>query len=453
MKQRIISVIGLGFVGLPTACILANCKDKKLKNTFKVNGIDRNLNKIKKDIFNFNFKSKIIYEDKNLNKIIKNVVSNNKINFSDKIQEVFKSDVIIISINFDFNKKNSPKKFNELKNFFQRLGRIVKKNSLILIETTLPPGTCDNVIIPILKETLKKRRMKLEDICLSYSYERVMPGKEYMNSIVNNHRCYAGMNKASSLKCRNFLKKYINYKKFPLYEFDNLIDCEAAKILENSYRAVNIAFIDEWTKFSVKTKLNLNKIIDAIKYRSTHNNIMRPGLGVGGYCLTKDPDFINLSGKYLFKKKFSFPITNISMKINKKMIFSTVEFIKDKIRNFKKKKILLLGAAYKDDVSDTRSSPSIFFSNFLKKNNINFFFHDPITNANDNKKYSISSKLPNFKKFDLVLFCVKHSYYKNMSIKKFSKKPTYFDLNRVLSYSQIKHMIKNKFKLEFLGGR
>ena len=206
MKQRIISVIGLGFVGLPTACILANCKDKKLKNTFKVNGIDRNLNKIKKDIFNFNFKSKIIYEDKNLNKIIKNVVSNNKINFSDKIQEVFKSDVIIISINFDFNKKNSPKKFNELKNFFQRLGRIVKKNSLILIETTLPPGTCDNVIIPILKETLKKRRMKLEDICLSYSYERVMPGKEYMNSIVNNHRCYAGMNKASSLKCRNFLK-------------------------------------------------------------------------------------------------------------------------------------------------------------------------------------------------------------------------------------------------------
>ena len=118
------------------------------------------------------------------------------------------------------------------------------------------------------------------------------------------------MNKSSSFKCRNFLKKYINYKKFPLYEFDNLIDCEAAKILENSYRAVNIAFIDEWTKFSVKTKLNLNKIIDAIKFRSTHTNIMRPGLGVGGYCLTKDPDFINFSGKYIFKKKFSFPITN-----------------------------------------------------------------------------------------------------------------------------------------------
>ena len=214
-----------------------------------------------------------------------------------KIQEVSKSDIIIISINFDFNNKNSTKKISELRNFFQRLGRIIKKNSLILIEITLPPGTCDKVIIPILKKSLKKRRMKLEDIYLSYSYERVMPGKEYMNSIINNYRCYAGMNKSSRFKCRNFLKKYINYKKFPLYEFDNLIDCEAAKILENSYRAINIAFIDEWTKFSVKTKLNLNKIIDAIKFRSTHTNIMRPGLGVGGYCLTKDPDFINFSGK------------------------------------------------------------------------------------------------------------------------------------------------------------
>ena len=112
----------------------------------------------------------------------------------------------------------------------------------------------------------------------------------------------------------------------------------------------------------------------------------------------------------------------------------------------------MLGAAYKDDVSDTRNSPSILLSSFLKKNNINFFLHDPNTNTKDNKKFSISNKLPNFKKFDVVLLCVKHSYYKNMSIKKFSKKPKYLDLNRVLSKTQINHMIKNKFKLEFLGG-
>ena len=112
----------------------------------------------------------------------------------------------------------------------------------------------------------------------------------------------------------------------------------------------------------------------------------------------------------------------------------------------------LLGAAYKEDVADTRSSPSIFFSNFLKKNNIKFYFHDPITNLSDNKKHSITNKMPNLKKFDLVLFCVKHGFYKKIEMKKISKKPTYLDLNRVLSKSQIKYMIKNKFKVEFLGG-
>ena len=450
MKQQNISVIGLGFVGLPTVCTLANCKDKKTNNIFKVNGIDKDFNKIKNKILNS--KSETIYQDKKLNRILKSLISKNKINFSDQIQEVSKSDIIIISINFDFKNKNISKKFNELKYFFKKLGKSIKKSCLILIETTLPPGTCDNIIIPVLRETLKKRKMKIEDIYLGYSYERIMPGKDYMDSLVNNYRCYAGMNKTSGIKCRNFLKKYINFKKFPIYEFDNLLDCEAAKVLENSYRAVNIAFIDEWTKFSLKSKLNLNKIIDAIKYRPTHNNIMRPGLGVGGYCLTKDPNFINFSGKYFFKKKFNFPITDISMKINRNMIFSSIQFIKDKIKNFKKKKILLLGAAYKDDVSDTRNSPSILLSSFLKKNNINFFLHDPNTNTKDNKKFSISNKLPNFKKFDVVLLCVKHSYYKNMSIKKFSKKPKYLDLNRVLSKTQINHMIKNKFKLEFLGG-
>ena len=85
---------------------------------------------------------------------MKKTILNNKIHFSDKIQEVSKSDIIIISINFDFNNKNSTKKISELRNFFQRLGRIIKKNSLILIEITLPPGTCDKVIIPILKKSL-----------------------------------------------------------------------------------------------------------------------------------------------------------------------------------------------------------------------------------------------------------------------------------------------------------
>ena len=161
MKKQVISVIGLGFVGFPTACILANCKNKNSKDIFQVNGIDKKLSKIKKEKFNFNLKTKISYEDKNLNKILKNIISKKKINFSNKIKTVSNSDIIIISISFDFNNNNSAKKFNELRNLFKQIATFIKKKSMILMETTVPPGTCDNVVIPTLKKTLKKRGMKL----------------------------------------------------------------------------------------------------------------------------------------------------------------------------------------------------------------------------------------------------------------------------------------------------
>tara|TARA_Y100000590_G_scaffold454623_1_gene601754 strand:+ start:3200 stop:4564 length:1365 start_codon:yes stop_codon:yes gene_type:complete len=452
MKKQIVTVVGLGFVGFPTACILASSKNKNSQRKFEVSGVDRKLNEIKKKLTNLNSESGILTEDQNLNRIIKNVVKNNLINFSNNLQNISKSDIIIVSVNFDFSNNSNLKNFSELKYLFKEIGQKIKKKSMILMETTIPPGTCDNIIIPILKRTLKRRKIKIEDIYLNYSYERVMPGKEYMNSIINNYRCYAGMNKSSALKCKNFLKQFINYKKFPLFEFDNLIDCEAAKILENSYRAINIAFIDEWTKYANTTKLNLNRVINAIKKRKTHNNIMRPGLGVGGYCITKDPDFINFSAKFFSSARLSFPITNIAKKINEAMPNTSINFIKSKIKNIKKRNVLILGAAYKQDVSDIRYSPTVNLINYFKRKKIDFSVHDPVIDVEDAKKFSIVKKLPNLNNFDLILFCVGHSYYKNIKIKKLPKKAIYFDLNQVLSFSQIKLIKKRKLKLEVLGG-
>ena len=151
-----------------------------------------------------------------------------------------------------------------------------------------------------------------------------MPGKNYFNSIVNINRCYSGINKLSEKKCEKFLKSFINTKDFPLYKLDKISECEASKILENSYRALNIAFIDEWTKYSNNIGINLNKILDGIKMRATHQNIMRPGLGVGGYCLTKDPEFAKISSDYIFRSKENFPLTSSSIKINKRMPYSSI---------------------------------------------------------------------------------------------------------------------------------
>ena len=121
-----------------------------------------------------------------------------------------------------------------------------------------------------------------------------MPRKNYLSSITSNYRCYSGYNNLSKHTCKKFLNSFINIKKYPLYELNTITKCEAAKILENSYRAINIAFIDEWTKYSSLMKINLMNIIQSIKMRPTHSNIMRPGLGVGGYCLTKNPLFVDI---------------------------------------------------------------------------------------------------------------------------------------------------------------
>ena len=125
-----------------------------------------------------------------------------------------------MSVNFDINKKKKLSNFIEIKKLFFNIGKHVKKNSLILIQTTLPPGSCDYIIIPTLKKILEQRKMKLSDIYLSYSYERVTPGKEYMNSITDNYRCYSGIDKSSLLVCKKFLydlqrrREYINNNSF-----------------------------------------------------------------------------------------------------------------------------------------------------------------------------------------------------------------------------------------------
>ena len=186
----------------------------------------------------------------------------------------------------------------------------------------------------------------------------------------------SGINEESSTACKNFLEKVINTKKYPLFKLEKTRDCETSKILENSYRAVNIAFIDEWTKFANSIGVNLNKVIDGIKMRKTHSNIMRPGLGVGGYCLTKDPGFSKISSKYIFKKQNNFPLTLKSVLINKNMPHNSHNFIKKNLPK-KKYKILMMGAAYRQDVDDLRYSPSIELFNLLKKNGHKVKIYDP----------------------------------------------------------------------------
>ena len=128
---------------------------------------------------------------------------------------------------------------------------------------------------------------------------------------------------------------------------------ETAKIIENSYRATNIAFIEEWARFSERVGINAFEIIDAIRKRPTHTNIRQPGFGVGGYCLTKDPYFGSVASNQLFNlKKLIFPFSEMGLEINKKVPAENVKLLTKYVKSFNNKKVLILGATYRSEVDD-----------------------------------------------------------------------------------------------------
>ena len=437
-NKKEIAVIGQGFVGIPMSILIAE------KTNCLVHGIDKNDSRGKK-IKQFIDGEKLPFnsKDQELSKKFKKVRKKKKYKISLNLDPIQKCSIIVISISFDFSSKNSIK---NLKKLFFDVSKKVKKKTLIILETTLPPGTSEKIIIPEIKKNLKKRKMLLSDINFAYSYERITPGNNYYNSISNYFRVYAGMNEISSNQCKIFLKKIINTKKYPLTQLKTITDCETCKIVENTYRAVNIAFIDELTNFSIKNKIDIKNILKAIRLRNTHDNIMNPGLGVGGYCLTKDPKFLEYSSKNIFKKKVKFPIINNSISINSNMVNTSIKFIEKKISFLKNKKILQVGISYKEDVDDIRHSPSVDLAKKLKKKGVILDIYDPLFEKYNLLKFNFVKKM-NFSNYDCVLFCVGHSNIKKLNIKNLDKQPIYFDLNNI--FKNLNYKILNKKNIKF----
>ena len=240
-----------------------------------------------------------------------------------------KADVIIVDINLDVAKESDfygglndfEVDLTGFKKAMKAIGDNCKEDVLILIETTVPPGTSTKVVYPIIKECLKKRGLSIDNFKLGHSYERVMPGPNYIDSIQNFYRVYSGINEKSADSTEQFLKTIISTNEYPLTRLGNTNATEMAKVLENSYRAMNIAFAVEWSRFAEESGVNLYEVVDAIRMRPTHKNLMYPGLGVGGYCLTKDPLLASWSKQSLFNSKEDLGQSIKGVQINEKCRF------------------------------------------------------------------------------------------------------------------------------------
>jgi len=188
--------------------------------------------------------------------------------------------------------------------------------------------------------------------------------------------------------------------------------------MENAYRAANIAFIDEWTKFSEAVGIDLYEVIDAIRVRPTHSNIRFPGLGVGGYCLTKDPAFTPAASRQILNSPdLQFPFSMMSLKVNQEMPLHAVGRLQLLLDgNFDQKRILILGVSYRPGIGDTRYSPVEVFVRALIKGGAEIEAYDPFISDWSEMDRQLLGKMPSPRSFDAVVFTTGHDEFKGLDL-------------------------------------
>jgi len=342
----------------------------------------------------------------------------------------------------------------------KNLGMHISPECLILVETTVPPGTCENVVKPLIEEEFTKRGIDIakNPPLIAHSYERVMPGAKYVSSIRDFWRVFSGVNEKSKYIAREFLNNILDTEKYPLTELDNTNASELSKVMENSYRATNIALTLEWAKCAEKIGVDIHKVRAAIRKRKgTHDNLLRPSLGVGGYCLTKDPVLANWAMSAIFNIDDKLKIAINSVDINDTMPLHTIDLIKEEYPELKDVKIAVLGVSYLENLGDTRHSPSETLIKFLNEYWAIVKTHDPYVEywaemENVPIERSLSDAL---KDADVVIFAVGHTEYLELKpdevVKMSEGKPLIIDCSNFLTDEKIKAYLRAGCKVKGVG--
>ncbi len=427
LGRKIVAVQGLGFVGCVMATVVADATDPDGNPYYFVHGHQRASKRSfwKVPVINSGVPP-VSSSDPEVPQIFHRTVVEKK-NFRATSEDSVYSlvDVVVVDIQLDATKPSfgeAEKGFCNLLAFregVRMLGQHIHPDCLVLVETTVPPGTCEKVVKPILEEEFTKRGIDIavHPPLVAHSYERVMPGAKYVASIRDFWRVFSGVNQKSIDLCREFLSNVLDVENYPLTQLDNTNASELAKTMENTYRAVNIALTLEWASFAEQIGVDIFKVRDAIRKRKgTHDNLLRPSLGVGGYCLTKDPVLANWALQTLFGLEGTLGMAIRSVNINDTMPLHTIDLIKTVIPDLRDVNVAVLGVSYLENVGDTRHSPSKTLVEFLRKEFAQVLTHDPYVEAwpeleDSQVESELQAVLP---RADVVVFAVGHDQYKNL---------------------------------------
>ena len=241
-----------------------------------------------------------------------------------------------------------------------------------------------------------------------------MPGPKYIDSIREFPRVYAGIDETSADAVEEFLKTIIDISKCNLTRLEHTNATEMAKVLENSYRAINIAFAVEWSRFAEEADVDLYAIVNAIRVRPTHANLMYPGIGVGGYCLTKDPLLASWARKSHFGSKSALEMSINGVSVNDQMPKFAFKRLVQVFGDISDKKVAFLGVSYRGDVGDTRFTPVETLVEMVRETGAEITLHDPFVSYWEEQKCNVESDLNTVLDLntDLIVVSAGHSQYK-----------------------------------------
>ncbi len=387
--RQVVVVMGVGFVGAVMAAVVADSVGEDGKPGKFVIGMQRPSSRSfwKIPLLNRGL-APVKAEDPEVDLAIARCVRDKKtLTASFSYEALSHADVVVLDVQCDYSKAaladvtEGTVEMAALESSLKVIGEKIPPSCLVLIETTVPPGTTEYVAYPILKKAFKARGLEDEPL-LAHSFERVMPGRDYVASIRDFWRVCSGVNQKSREMVVEFLSEVLNVKQFPLTVLDRPLESETCKIVENSFRATVLAFMDEWSVFAERNGVDIVKVIKAIKARPTHSNIMFPGPGIGGYCLPKDGGLGVWAYHHLmgFQEPL-FKITPMAIDINDSRALHAAELVRDGLRNMGRivaaSEVLVLGAAYREDVGDTRYSGSELVVRKLAEMGAAVKVHDP----------------------------------------------------------------------------
>lgn len=378
MKSKI-CVVGLGYIGLPTSAMFAS-------HGHEVIGVD-----VMKDVINALNKGQIIIEEPYLDILVQAAVTSGNLKAQSKPCE---ADAFIIAVPTPITQEKKAD-LSYVKDATESIVPYLKKGNVVILESTSPTGTTEEIMKPI----LEKSGLQIgEELFLGHSPERVLPGQILME-LVNNNRIIGGVNRESAEKIRDL---YSTFVKGEMY-LTSSTTAEMCKMMENTYRDVNIALANELAKICENIGINAWEVIDLCN-KHPRVNLHQPGPGVGGHCLAVDPWFIVERVPELAK------IIKLSRKTNDSIPHYLLNKIENLLKDIKdKKKVTILGITYKPNIDDMRESPILELIDLLAKNGYDIAVVDPYVKDH---KYLVKDIKKACTGSDLVVLGVNHNEFK-----------------------------------------